>query len=153
MKFSLASTLLAAVAAVSAAPSKQLDDRSTPAELTFRFHAAAAQYDLSFPADGQFHETGNTELNVNLIDTPGINAMSQCEFKTNGAMALAPTLDTSGNPQVAVGPPQPIIAVKCWGSCVPIYGDCFINGVPQGACCSGYCAANKCRPFQVSVSY
>ncbi|KAL5606572.1 hypothetical protein BROUX41_002974 [Berkeleyomyces rouxiae] len=144
MKFSLA-TILATVAAVSAAPS-QIESRDART-LKFYFHAAATGYELSFPADGQFHDTSRLDLNVNLVETPAADGIKQCEFKTEGQMAPALVYEpASGKSMVAIGPPQPIVAVKCWGECATVDQGC--SGAGQANCCSGYCGTdNKCHAY------
>lgn len=88
------------------------------------FHAAAATYDLTIPADGQPHPTNN-ELNVNLIDAPDFN-IEWCEFKTHQPVAMVWQAVPSGVSnwrisEYAVGPPQPIDAVTCRGTCLGVY--------------------------------
>ncbi|GAB1312642.1 hypothetical protein MFIFM68171_02852 [Madurella fahalii] len=113
------------------------------------FHAAAATYDLTIPSDGQSHPTNNG-LNVNLITAPDFN-IDQCQFSTHQPATFV-WQTTKDNPPVseyAVGPPQPVDAVTCRGTCIPTYGTCFENNAYIGHCCNGYCAATKCRPWRL----
>jgi hypothetical protein len=65
----------------------------------------------------------DSDLSVNLIDAPDYDAINQCKFVTDSEVTLVNNIDTStGNQQVAVGPPQPIRSVSCSGMCVPTYG-------------------------------
>lgn len=60
---------------------------------------------------------------INIIDAPDYNALSQCEFKTDGDRALALSIGDDGVQRIVVGPPQPIRSVSCKGTCVGIYGE------------------------------
>ncbi|KAK3306205.1 uncharacterized protein B0T15DRAFT_557025 [Chaetomium strumarium] len=110
------------------------------------FHGGPVQYDMAFPADGNIYPTNN-DFSINIIDAPDYNAFSQCQFHTQGEATFASSISPTGANQIMVGPPQPITGVSCQGMCVPTYGDCYINGQWVGPCCSGFCAANKCRPW------
>lgn len=92
-------------------------------------------------------ERTDNDLSISIIEAPDYDAYSQCRFHTAGDAALASSISSTGVNQILVGPPQPVTGVSCWGMCVPTYGDCFVNGQYVGPCCSGYCAANKCRPW------
>jgi hypothetical protein len=61
-------------------------------------------------------------LSVSIIDAPDFNALSQCTFYTEGTKALVLSISSEGLQQIIVGPPQPITAVACSGTCVPVYG-------------------------------
>ncbi|KAK3313097.1 hypothetical protein B0H66DRAFT_569546 [Apodospora peruviana] len=110
------------------------------------FHGGPAQYSMAFPADGTVYPTNNG-IAVSIIDAPDYNAQYQCNFITAGQKTLAGSITSTGLQQILVGPPQPITGVSCLGMCIGTYGDCYVNGQYVGPCCSGYCAANKCRPW------
>lgn len=82
-----------------------------------------------------------------MIEAPDYSAYYNCQFQTEGEVTLASSISPEGVNQILVGPPQPITAVSCQGYCVPTYADCFRDNMYVGRCCSGYCAANKCRPW------
>ncbi|KAH8666898.1 hypothetical protein BX600DRAFT_436271 [Xylariales sp. PMI_506] len=107
----------------------------------FTFHAAAVSFPFSIPADGKVYST-NSDLNINIIETPDYNAIQQCQFYTPGQQTLVNEISPEGLQRIIIGPPQPVTAVSCWGSCVATYGDCYgSNGQPIGPCCCGFCAA------------
>jgi len=87
------------------------------------FHAAPVQYELTIPADGKCHPINNG-LNVNLIDAPDFD-IERCEFQTKGPATFV--WQTTAGPngwrvsQYAVGPPQVILGVTCWGTCLGVY--------------------------------
>ncbi|KIJ24847.1 hypothetical protein M422DRAFT_194191, partial [Sphaerobolus stellatus SS14] len=88
-------------------------------------------------------------LSISKIDFPDF-LPNQCtfEFANNAEVTLINSFDSqNGLQQLFVGPPTPIVAVTCTGTCISTFGDCFINGSPLGECCAGFCAGNKCRPF------
>lgn len=108
---------------------------------------------------------------MNIIDTPDYNAFQQCTFKTAGKKTLVQSLGEGGLQQIVVGPPQPILSVSCHGMCVPTYGELSLpafscshfltlfigecynsNGQYVGPCCNGFCAADRCRPWDISTS-
>jgi hypothetical protein len=87
-------------------------------------------------------------LSINIIDAPNYNAMTQCKFYTAGDVAMVSSITPQGLQQIILGPPQPVIAVSCFGMCVPTWGMCYdTNNQYVGPCCSGYCAATRCRPW------
>ncbi|KAF4625311.1 hypothetical protein G7Y89_g12855 [Cudoniella acicularis] len=121
--------------------------------LTFTFYGGPASYELSFAADGNTYNTNN-DLSINLIDGGGFNAWSSCIFYTTGQQTL---VGSQAGEYVTVGPPQPIVSVACQptpappNTCLPVYAQCEWCGGGFGGCqvldcCSGYCAATKCRP-------
>ncbi|GAB1318126.1 hypothetical protein MFIFM68171_08336 [Madurella fahalii] len=132
------------LAAASVIPLEQRDVQT----VHLKFRAGPAEYDMAFPADGAERLT-NSNLAVNIIEAPDYNAYSQCDFRTvDGAeVTFASSISPDGIGLVLVGPPQPIVAVSCQGMCVPNYSNCYENGQLVGPCCNGYCAANKCRPW------
>ncbi|ROV88881.1 hypothetical protein VSDG_08941 [Cytospora chrysosperma] len=145
---------LAALASGHALPrvEEQLHERDFQS-VTLVFQAAAASYNMTIPADGQEYFT-NSDLNVNLIDAPDFDAYRLCTFKTGNEVTLAPSItqrpeDLWPINQIAVGPPQAIVSVTCSGTCLGIYDDCYNStiGMYIGSCCNGFCAANKCRPW------
>ncbi|KAH7028089.1 uncharacterized protein B0I36DRAFT_328593 [Microdochium trichocladiopsis] len=151
MKSTITFTALAAVAAVAFAKPLEPRDAAQVAHLTF--HAAPVSYDLSVPADGTVVET-NSDLNINLIDAPDYNALGQCTFTFDSITqpALALHITESGLQQIAVGPPSVLKSVSCLGACVPTYGACYgPDGQYVGPCCTGFCAASRCRPWDLSV--
>ncbi|KAL2150464.1 hypothetical protein VTH82DRAFT_7027 [Thermothelomyces myriococcoides] len=110
------------------------------------FHAGPTQYSLSVPADGSVHKT-NSDLSVNIIEAPDYAAYPFCEFETLNEATLVSSISSNGSNLILVGPPTPVISVRCEGKCVPTWSDCYVNGQPVGLCCAGFCAANKCRPW------
>ncbi|RYP64625.1 hypothetical protein DL770_009160 [Monosporascus sp. CRB-9-2] len=127
--------------------SQPLEDRQVQI-ITLTFHGGAASYELAVPTDGTVIPTNNN-MDVSIIDTPDYNAISQCTFNTAGVADLQPYVTPDGLQQIIVGPPQPIISVSCEGTCVPTWGECYINGQWVGPCCDGFCAANRCRPWNI----
>ncbi|KXJ88471.1 hypothetical protein Micbo1qcDRAFT_166512 [Microdochium bolleyi] len=108
------------------------------------------------PLTGTLPPSSNTDsnLNINLIDAPDYNALSQCTFTFDAVRppALALHLTSAGVQQIAVGPPSVLKSVSCLGACVPTYGMCYdTNGQYVGPCCSGFCAATRCRPWNLST--
>lgn len=90
-------------------------------------------------------------MNINIIDAPDYNALSQCTFTTAGEKTLVSSINTqTGMQSIVVGPPQPIISVSCQGSCTPTYGVCYENGMFTAPCCNGFCAATRCRPWNIT---
>ncbi|RPA80768.1 hypothetical protein BJ508DRAFT_327098 [Ascobolus immersus RN42] len=147
MKFATALFSALMVAGSALAHPAEIHERDAPQIVNLKFHAGPAEYSLTIPADGEKHYT-NSDLAVDIIDTPDFNAYSQCTFYTAGEKVLAQSINTqTGLQSLVVGPPQPIIAVSCTGTCIYTYGDCYRNGQFLGTCCAGYCAANKCRPW------
>jgi hypothetical protein len=90
-------------------------------------------------------------MSVAVIEAPDYNAYSQCVFRSAGdaQVSFTSSISPDGTNLVLVGPPQAIVSVKCEGMCVPNHSDCYANGQPVGPCCNGYCAANKCRPWNL----
>jgi hypothetical protein len=91
--------------------------------------------------------SADNDLSINLIEAPDYNAFYQCQFHTLNNATLASSISPSGVNQILVGPPTPITGVSCQGMCIYTYGECFRNGQYLGPCCSGFCAANRCRPW------
>ncbi|KAG7284806.1 hypothetical protein NEMBOFW57_009421 [Staphylotrichum longicolle] len=133
---------LGLLASASAIPLEERDAQTV--HLTF--HGGPAEYSLAIPADGVVYPTNNN-IAVNIIDAPDYNAFYQCQFHHQGEATLASSISPAGVNQIMVGPPTPITGVSCQGMCVPTYSDCYRNGQYVGPCCSGFCAANKCRPW------
>lgn len=132
-------TLLALAAApvlppAHALPSQTGGDVAAPQQqsVTLIFQAGPASYNLTFPADGREHPTGEDALGVGLVVAPDYDPYRYCTFRTAArggrAAALAPSLvqrpgvDAWPVNEVAVGPPQPILAVACSGVCLGVYG-------------------------------
>ncbi|KAG9232883.1 hypothetical protein BJ875DRAFT_465609 [Amylocarpus encephaloides] len=121
--------------------------------LTFTFHGGPATYTLDLIANGQSFNTNNA-MGVSSIDTSTFDAYSKCNFYTTGRKQIVGSRLGS---TVQIGPPQPIESVECQptpnppGTCLPVYASCEWCGGGFGgcyllSCCSGYCAATKCRP-------
>lgn len=114
---------------------------------------ALAPLHPSFPhtrvqAAGSNRSLTDNGLNINIIDAPDYNAFYQCKFHTAGQATLASSISAAGVNEIMVGPPQAVTGVSCQGMCVPTYGDCYdVHGQFVGPCCSGFCAADKCRPW------
>ncbi|KAI0007461.1 hypothetical protein F4779DRAFT_502716 [Xylariaceae sp. FL0662B] len=117
------------------------------------FHGGPASYELDVPADGTVIPTNNG-ISVSIIDANDYNAFTQCTFNTLGEKTLVSSVNTEdGSQHVIVGPPQPIVSVSCLGMCVPVYGQCYdTNGQYVGPCCNGFCAATRCRPWNITAS-
>ncbi|KAI1134259.1 hypothetical protein F5Y05DRAFT_422827 [Hypoxylon sp. FL0543] len=147
MKFT--SSVLTALGLVAGSLAHPLEDRDVQvAHLTF--HGGPASYQLAVPADGSVVKTNNG-ISVDTIDAPDYNAINQCTFNTASQKTLVSSINTqTGLQSIIVGPPQPIISVSCQGSCIPTYGECYTNGQYTGACCNGFCAATRCRPWNIT---
>ncbi|KAI1370371.1 hypothetical protein F4677DRAFT_438516 [Hypoxylon crocopeplum] len=147
MKFT--STILVGLGLAASSSAHPLEDRDVQvAHLTF--HGGPASYELAVPADGTVVYT-NSDIAVNIIDAPDYAAFSQCQFNTAGEKTLGSSINTqTGMQSVIIGPPQPITSVTCQGSCIPTYGECFTNGQYNGVCCNGFCAATRCRPWNIT---
>ncbi|KAI1772194.1 hypothetical protein F4818DRAFT_179085 [Hypoxylon cercidicola] len=150
MKFT--STILLSLGLVAGAYTHPVEERGDVQVAHLTFHGGPASYDLAVPADGTLVYTNN-DLSISIIDAPDYNAGTQCIFNTAGEKALVSSIDTqTGMQSLIVGPPQPIISVSCLGTCVPTWGECYSNGQYVGACCNGFCAATRCRPWNISSS-
>ncbi|KAI0835053.1 hypothetical protein F5Y06DRAFT_277267 [Hypoxylon sp. FL0890] len=147
MKFS--SSVLFTLGLVASSSAHPLDERDVQvAHLTF--HGGPASYQLAVPADGTVVNTNNG-ISVDTIDAPDYNAINQCTFNTASQKTLVSSINTqTGLQSIIVGPPQPIISVSCQGSCIPTYGECYTNGQYTGPCCNGFCAATRCRPWNIT---
>ncbi|OTA52721.1 hypothetical protein K449DRAFT_427053 [Hypoxylon sp. EC38] len=145
----LSSSILFALGLVASSLAHPLDERDVQiAHLTF--HGGPASYQLAVPADGTVVNTNNG-ISVDTIDAPDYNAINQCTFNTAGQKTLVSSINTqTGLQSIIVGPPQPIISVSCQGSCIPTYGECYTNGQYNGPCCNGFCAATRCRPWNIT---
>jgi hypothetical protein len=94
--------------------------------------------------------TLDNDLSISIIDDPDFNAYTQCTFNTaQSQVTLVQSANVNtGDQFIMVGPPQPIVSVSCHGTCIATWSDCFDhNGQPLGTCCAGYCASDKCRPW------
>ncbi|KAI9904449.1 hypothetical protein N3K66_000978 [Trichothecium roseum] len=151
MQITTVLTTLGLAAAALSQPYAPISRRDGIQVAHLTFHGGPASYSLIIPSDGQVFYT-NSDAAINIIDAPDYNALSQCEFKTDGDRALVLSIGDDGVQRIVVGPPQPIRSVSCKGTCVAIYGDCFKDGQSVGPCCNGFCAANKCRPWNVNTN-
>ncbi|KPM38661.1 hypothetical protein AK830_g7924 [Neonectria ditissima] len=149
MKFTSAILGVCSFTGALARPSVESRDSVQTVHLTF--HGGPASYTMAFPADGKVRAT-HKGISVNIIDAPDYNAFQQCQFKTKGDKTLVQSIGDGGLQQIVVGPPQPIISVSCKGMCVPTYGECYKNNQYVGPCCNGFCAADRCRPWDISTS-
>ncbi|KAJ3531261.1 hypothetical protein NM208_g8952 [Fusarium decemcellulare] len=150
MKFTLSILSVALFGGASALPN--LNERASVQTVHLTFHGGPASYKMTFPADGKTRKT-NSNINVNIIDANDYNAFSQCTFTTKGQKTLVQSISQDGSQHIIVGPPQVIIAVSCHGMCVPTYGECYdSNGQYVGPCCNGFCAADRCRPWNIATS-
>ncbi|KAI5463962.1 hypothetical protein BGZ63DRAFT_481218 [Mariannaea sp. PMI_226] len=150
MKFTQTFLAIATLSWATARPN--LIPRADVQTVKLTFHGGPASYTMEFPADGQTRQT-NSDISVNIIDTPDYNAFSQCIFNTAGEKTLVRSIGQNGLQQIIVGPPQPILSVSCHGMCVPTYGECYnTTGQYVGPCCNGFCAADRCRPWDMSTS-
>lgn len=69
----------------------------------------------------------DNDVAVNLIISDNYDPSTYCHFATATQAALAPSFtkrpeDFYPVNEIAVGPPQPIISVSCFGFCLGIYG-------------------------------
>ncbi|UNI22338.1 hypothetical protein JDV02_008234 [Purpureocillium takamizusanense] len=145
MKLQLSAALLSlAIASASAA------DVQT-AHLKFRASSSSETYDLVVKANGHPVDTGHADLAVRLVDAPDYLAYSLCRFATPRPVKLSTTIaDDNVTQQVVLDPPQPVLSVSCEGMCVGTYGACYdTNGQFVGPCCNGFCAATRCRPWNI----
>lgn len=110
------------------------DSQPQVQSVTLIFQAGPASYNLTIPADGQEHSTGEDALSVNLIVAPDYDPYRYCTFRTAGqqqqvtfapSLVQRPGIDFWPINEVAVGPPQPILAVTCSGVCLGVYGAFF----------------------------
>ncbi|KAM3069000.1 hypothetical protein ACMFMG_004175 [Clarireedia jacksonii] len=141
MRFSIPALALATLTGALAAPTDFFG-------VDITFAGGPASYELTIPADGQVHPTGN-DLSVSLIRSSNFDVYHLCTFYHDSDVTLV-----NNGGIVSVGPPTPITGVSCpitEGNCIPTYGDCYspFTGQFLGTCCDGYCAANKCRPFTI----
>ncbi|KAF3769151.1 hypothetical protein M406DRAFT_234725, partial [Cryphonectria parasitica EP155] len=131
--------------------------RDAPQPVSLIFQGGPASYSLNITADGEEYFTDN-DLSVSLILSPNYDPYHYCTFKTASQVAFAPSLvqrpeDLFPINEIAVGPPQPIISVKCSGVCLGVYGECYnIQGQYVAPCCNGFCAATRCRPWNEGSS-
>lgn len=87
------------------------------ADITVQFIGGPASYTMTIPTDDVWHPTSDTQLNISKIKFPG--DLTACQFQTYAPPAVAATATYVRSPDdnaVDVGPPQPIIAVKCPGA-------------------------------------
>lgn len=152
MKTFTTTTLLALAAAAHALPptseTPSLAERASPPvqSVTLLFQAGPASYNLTIPADGKDHPTGESALSVNLIVAPDYDPYRYCTFRTAGgpqqvtfapSLVQRPGLDPWPINEVAVGPPQPILSVACSGVCLGVYGRFFSSSVLSTYLCPG----------------
>ncbi|KAK1828713.1 hypothetical protein QBC39DRAFT_415877 [Podospora conica] len=149
MKFQAALLLPLALAS----PVWQPQPRAPTVHMTLT--AAAANYTMTFPADGSTHQTPIEKQKdiVNIVDAD--YDLKLCTFDTPKK-----TVPAGSSNHIELGPPQPVTAVRCGGSvpptspkpgsCVPLWEDCSNrnNGGGQSAtCCNGIvCSGGVCRP-------
>lgn len=85
---------------------------------------------------------------MSVIEAPDYPVFSQCEFYARGAKDVTGSVTEDGLQLVAIGPPQPVLGVSCYGSCVATWGACEGDrGQILGSCCNGFCASKKCVPW------
>lgn len=85
---------------------------------------------------------------MSVIEAPDYPVFTHCTFYTRGAKDVAGSVTEDGLQLVSIGPPQPILGVSCYGSCVATLGTCEgEHGQVLGSCCNGFCAAKLCRPW------
>ncbi|RYP34247.1 hypothetical protein DL767_004370 [Monosporascus sp. MG133] len=142
-------TTILGLSLAAASLSQPLEERQAQI-VNLTFHGGPASYELAVPTDGTVIPTNRNNLAVSIIDTPDYNAISQCTFNTAGVATLEHYVTQDGLQQIIVGPPQPILSVSCEGTCVPTYGQCYINNQFVGPCCNGFCAATRCRPWTIT---
>ncbi|EME38199.1 hypothetical protein DOTSEDRAFT_140544 [Dothistroma septosporum NZE10] len=81
--------------------------------ITIQFIGGPASYTLTVPQDESWVAT-NSDLNISKLSSSA-DILSACEFQTNPppADAAAATFVPSDDGAIDVGPPQPIVAVRC----------------------------------------
>ncbi|KAF7190208.1 hypothetical protein HII31_08539 [Pseudocercospora fuligena] len=86
------------------------------ADITIEFIGGPASYSMTIPNDDAWHPT-NSDLNISKLRS-SVNVITACQFQTNPPPAVAATATyvQSDDGAVDVGPPQPILAVKCPGA-------------------------------------
>lgn len=110
---------------------------NAPQTVHLTFNGGPASYELTFPADGTFYPTStpphfpllsvahlttlDNGLSVSIIDAPDFRALQDCIFQTPGEQTLVGGMSADGVQEVIVGPPQPVTAVSCSGTCVSNY--------------------------------
>lgn len=77
-------------------------------------------------------------MSVDVIDGGEYDALRQCVFTTDHQKTLLQRF-YPGSVQLLVGPPQPIRAISCLGTCVAVGELCYEDGRSTGECCNGYC--------------
>ena len=139
MKFATAIISTLFVAGSALAHPAEIHERDAQI-VNLKFHAGPAEYSMTIPADGTKYPTSeccsigmsrppanslitDSDLAVNIIDTPDFNAINQCTFYTAGEKTLVTSVDPkTGLQSIIVGPPQAITAVSCTGTCIYTYG-------------------------------
>lgn len=171
-RFFLASALATIATAMPTTPNIAARDPFTGyLPITLTFHGGPATYTLDMIADGNSYNTSrnpfsysppNTAnhyadngIDVSVIDTASFDIWFNCNFYTTGQKVIAAT---GSGTTVQVGPPQPVLAVACKptpnppGTCLPDFAMCEwcgggFGGCMLSSCCTGFCAATRCRPF------
>ncbi|KAK0102803.1 hypothetical protein ONS95_006400 [Cadophora gregata] len=130
-------------------------------QLSLTFHGGPASYSLTFPADGNTYPTNSNALTINRITTNSdFNIFYGCNFyfADDGGKPVATSSSGADGREVLVGTPRVVTGVNCQptpggsNTCLPVYASCEWCGGANGEggchvlnCCSGYCAATKCR--------
>lgn len=97
-------------------PTSKLIKRATN-EISLTFIGGPASYTLTIPNDNTWHPTTDEELNISKIKSSSdIDVLQSCQFQTHDPPAVPATATyvlSADDGAVDVGPPQPILAVKC----------------------------------------
>jgi hypothetical protein len=90
---------------------------------------------------------------IEYVQANDYNAREACTFDTSSEASFELQTDTeTGEQRITINPPQAVSSVSCQGTCIATYGACYdTNGQPLGACCAGFCAATRCRPWNINT--
>jgi hypothetical protein len=91
----------------------------------------------------------DNDMSVDVIDGGEYDALKQCIFTTDHQKTFLQQF-YPGSIQLLMGPPQPIRAVSCLGTCVDNGDWCYHDGRSVGECCNGYCNSpgdGKCHAW------
>lgn len=134
------------------------------AHFTFNNADSSKHYNLTVVADGTvvkprtpscilIPHSGSANivdnrLAVHHIDAPDYCLRTLCKLSTAQPTELKDAIAADGvTQQVVLNPPTQVLSISCKGDCVPTYGECYKDGQYVGPCCNGFCAANRCRPW------
>lgn len=134
------------------------------AHFTFNNADTSKHYDLTVVADGAVVKLRafscictpcfgsaniiDNRLAVHHIDAPDYCLRNLCKLKTTQPTELNDAIAADGvTQQVVLKPPTQVLSISCKGDCVPTYRECYKDGQYVGPCCNGFCAADRCKPW------